>query len=80
MGLGLMKFLLKSLKYPFNISLFFSFSRKKIYCHSIVHTLQSEATAAGLAFSFVYCNFWLLLKPSMSISIFFFFFFFSVVC
>ena len=30
MNLGLMKFLLKSLKYPFNINLFFfSFSRKK---------------------------------------------------
>ena len=38
MDLGLMKFLLKSLKYPFNISPFFSFSHKKIQL-SFLHML-----------------------------------------
>ena len=80
MDLGLMKFWLKFLKYPFNISpFFFSFSRKKnitIILAHIAHPLQSEAVAAGLSFSFVCCNFQLLLKPSMSM----FFLFFSVVC
>ena len=55
---------------------FFSFSSKKIqlsFLHDIVRPLQSEAATTGLSFSFVCCNFRLLLKPSMS------FFFFSVV-
>ena len=76
MDLGLMKFLLKSLKYPFNISPFFSFSRKKniaIILADIARPLQSEAAATCLSFSFVCCNFRLLLKPSMSIFFFFLF-------
>ena len=64
-------------KIPLQYQPFFSHSAVKKYSyHSIVRSLQSEAAAAGLAFSFVCYNFRLLLKPSMCI----FFFFFSVVC
>ena len=65
MDLGLMKFLLKSLKYPFNISPFFSFSHKKIqlsFLHNIIRPLQSEA--AGLSFSIVCCKTLFLLTSS----------------
>ena len=78
MDLGLMKFLLKSLKYPL-LALFFSFSRKKYsYRSDTVLIVLSKVKLLLLVFLFLLSAaiFGYLLKPSMSI----FFFFFSIVC
>ena len=86
MDLGLMKFLLKSLKYPFNISPFFSFSHKKIQL-SFLHMLLvlCKVKLLPLVFLFLlsaaifgYCSNQVCLSFSFSFRLFaslFFFFF-----
>ena len=90
MDLGLMKFLLKSLKYPFNISPFFSFSRQKIQL-SFLHILPflCKVKLLSLVFLFLlsaaifgYCSNQVCLSFSFSFrlfaSLFFLFFFYEL--
>ena len=87
MDLGLMKFLLKPLKYPFNISPFFSFSHKKIQL-SFLHMLLvlCKVKLLPLVFLFLlsaaifgYCSNQVCLSFSFSFRLFasFFFFFYK---
>ena len=88
MDLGLMKFLLKSLKYPFNISHFFSFSHKKIQLSLHMLPILCKVKLLPLVFLFLlsaaifgYCSNQVCLSFSFSFRLFasFFFFFFNFI-